>query len=132
MTRAHLCRKRCYGDTPQCLAPPISRMGELELNTFKMPPKAWILRLLDSFLCFWSGPLSIKYPSVARMAIHGGWPVRGRYGNRQNRDFVIFLFFFFQTTYRLTGTCRSSGHDSLTKPLRSPMRSAFSQNQHRI
>ena len=40
----------------------------LSRNTAYKPLNTWTLWLLDSLLCFLSGILSIKYPSVARTA----------------------------------------------------------------
>ena len=48
-----------------------------------------------SLLCFWSGLLSIKCPSITRTAVRVG------YGNQQNHDFRHLLL--LKTNYSSTG-----------------------------
>ena len=52
---------------------------------------------MDSLLCFWSGLLSIEYPSVARAAR------QSQLWKSAKRDFVIIFFFFKRPTAPLAG-----------------------------
>ena len=106
----------CRDDTDAPIAKYILKASKLS--------NAWILRLFRyiqcSLLCFWNGLLSLKYPSITKMAR------QYMYGNHDSRHLLLLL----QMAYSSTG--RSTDHDSLTKLIQSPMHRAFSQNQRGI